>query len=686
MFGLVSGHRRRRGHVIPGVAAEPVAPSGVPAVARQRSAHGLTSAFALLILAVVGGLAFGVASQPTQRYLYSAVPAVTFTLLGGILTARRPRNPVSWLFVAIGLSHALEALGARFVSFRPLGWVSQWIFVFSLGLLPFTLLLFPDGRLASRRWRPVAWVAAAGLVIAAGGLSAAAWEVPSLGIDRDALLVTRPAVMAEVGLFGMVLVLTSTAAAILSLVVRWRRAGGDTRQQLKWLAAGAVLLLVSCVLDAVFFVPGVWAVSATAVPAVAAVAILKYRLYDIDLFLNRSLVYVTLTVLIVGGYTGIVRVLSGVLTAQIHVAPELVATGLLAVVFQPVREWVQRGANRLLYGDRYDPYAVVSRLGRNLEAVDPAAVLPQVAETVAEALHLPYVGIELTDGEDARVVASHGRRVIAAEALPMTYQGQVVGRLLVSPRSATQGFTAEERGLLEDLARHAGVAAHAVRLTADLQRSRQRLVRSQEEERRRLRRDLHDGLGPAMAGMTMQIGAARALLRIDADRVDDALGRLETDLEMCMVEVRRLVDDLRPPTLDQLGLVAAIHERTSAFDTGKGGSGLAVEVSAPDDLGELPAAVEVAAYRIVTEAVTNAVRHAGASRCEVRLTAPPDKMALVVEVIDDGIGLPDQHQAGVGLRSMRERAEELGGAFAAQRLPAPAGGTRIHAELPLGER
>ncbi|MGH8898003.1 MAG: sensor histidine kinase [Egibacteraceae bacterium] len=239
----------------------------------------------------------------------------------------------------------------------------------------------------------------------------------------------------------------------------------------------------------------------------------------------------------------------------------------------------------------------------------------------------------------------------------MTYQGQVVGRLLVAPRAPSQPFTTAERGLLQDLAR------------------------AREEERHRLRRDLHDGLGPALAGMTMQVGAARARLAADGGQVDEVFGQLEQQLQACVSEVRRLLDDRRPPALDQRGLVDAIRHGLRAFTAAGGGSAPTISVNAPDDLGELPAAVEVAAYRIATEAVTNTVRHAAASRCDVRLTL---NGGLAVEVTDNGVGLPEGYQAGVGLASMRERAEELGGALLAQLLPE--GGTRICAKLPLAHQ
>lgn len=627
----------------------------------------------LLLVAIVVGQVSNIAPAPNGPvgfFDFPVVAAMTFTLVGGLVVPHQPHNPIGWLFVAIGLSSALGVLAASFSGYRLLAWMSTWSPAVSYGLLPLALLVFPDGHLPSRTWRPVAWVAVVFLGVTVVGLSVAAWDDPALLRRTDIMLWLN-----RVGLLGII---ASMIAAVGSLGARWRHADGDTRQQLKWLGLGAAFIPVGIVLQ-LLSVPGMWLLAATTVPAAAAVAILKHRLYHIDLFLNRSLVYATLTLLVVGGYVGIVALLSTVFPTGSE-WQRVVATGAIAMLFGPLRERVQHGVNRLLYGDRDDPYGVVSQLGRRLEqAVDPTAVLPQVAETVADALRLPYAAIELTDGANGkRLVARHGRRVGRPEAFVMTYQGHVVGRLLVTPRSPSQPFTTVERSLLEDLARQAGLAAHAVGLTADLQRSRERLVRSREEERRLLRRDLHDGLGPALAGMTMQVGAARALLADDPKQVEGVLGELEQQLQTCIREIRRLLDDLRPSVLDRLGLIGAIRHRSNAFTVGPGGSAIEITVITPDDLGELPAAVEVAAYRIATEAITNTVRHAAASHCNVRLTL---ERGLLVEVTDNGIGLPDRYQTGMGLISMRERTEELGGTFTAQRLPD--GGSRVRALLPL---
>jgi two-component system NarL family sensor kinase len=627
----------------------------------------------LVTLAVAAGLVLGLADGSVTFYAFHVAAAPTFTVLGGLILPRRRGHPIGWLFVAVGLSSALMLLAGSFSSYRVIAWVQQWSLPIAPGLLPLVFLLFPNGHLPSRAWRPVVWATAAGLTVSVVALAWAGWRAPRVLLDLDTPAPTQVELALRAAAVGLLVVVLSSAAAVGSLVPRWRSADWETRHQVKALALGASTIPVGLVVDFFFGLPVVWLSLGVVVPAAVTAAILKYRLYDIDLVLNRSLVYATLTVLVIGAYGALVTMVAPLLGGPGGRA-SLTATVVVALLFQPARAQVQRGVNRLLYGDRDDPYAVVTRLSRQLEqATDPHTVLPRVARTVAEALQLPYAAIELTGGE---TVASYGRPGVEPVAFPMTHQGRTVGRLLAGPRSAGQPFTTAESRLLQDLAAHASLAAHTVRLTSDLQRSRERLIHSREEERRRLRRELHDGLGPALAGLIMQTGAARTLLPADAGKVDATLGELERQLQASVIEVRRIVDDLRPPVLEQLGLVGAIRARADTF-LAPGTPRLQIAVD-PQDLKELPAAVEVATYRIVTEAITNAVRHANAKRCDVRLTMAT---MMTLEVSDDGIGQPEDYQPGVGLASMRERAEELGGTFTLTR-PAT-GGTRIRVELPL---
>ena len=252
----------------------------------------------------------------------------------------------------------------------------------------------------------------------------------------------------------------------------------------------------------------------------------------------------------------------------------------------------------------------------------------------------------------------------------------MVGHLVLASRSGEAQLTRADRQLLEDMARHAGVIVHAVHLTADLRRSRERLVLAREEERRRLRRDLHDGLGPTLAGLTLTLAAAREYLPRDPTATDTLLQELAKQVQGAVTDIRRLVYELRPPTLDDLGLIGALRDQAARYAHG----GLQIAVEAPDALDPLPAAVEVAAYRIGMEALTNVVRHAHAHICT--LTVQRDSN-LVLTISDDGCGLPVAPVLGIGVRSMRERAEELGGSCTIE--ARPEGGTLVVACLPLME-
>jgi signal transduction histidine kinase len=420
-------------------------------------------------------------------------------------------------------------------------------------------------------------------------------------------------------------------------------------------------------------------------PIFTGIAIVRHRLYDIDLIINRTLVYGALTASVVGIYVLVVGYLGTLFRTDDHLLISLLATGLVAVLFAPLRERLQRAVNRLMYGERDDPYAVVSRLGERLEAtLAPEDVLSTIVQTVREALKLPYAAIALPrDPNGFEVVATSGEEPPADPlVLPLSYGGESVGELLLTPRAPGESFSAADRRLLDGLAHHAGVAVHGVRVMADLRRSRERLVLAREEERRRLRRDLHDELAPTLAALGLSAATVGELIPTDPKGAAFANEKLQTVIRATVGDVRRLVYDLRPPALDELGLIEAIRERASRYGAQEGG--VRVTVEAPDELPHLPAAVEVAAYRIVQEALTNVSRHARASACTVRLacTESPSR-ALTVEVTDDGVGLPERPKGGVGLHSMRERAAELGGECEVVR--SWPSGTRVFARLPFRE-
>jgi signal transduction histidine kinase len=416
----------------------------------------------------------------------------------------------------------------------------------------------------------------------------------------------------------------------------------------------------------------------TLVPLSLATAVLWYGLFDVDALIGRTLVYGALTACIVAIYILVVGYLSSLFRTDDNLLISLLATGAVAALFQPLRQRLQRAVNRLLYGQRDEPYTVLSDLGRRLDASgDPAAMLPAVVETVARALKLPYAAIRVEQGGQLAEVAATGRLAGQPVCLPLEHQGVPTGELVLGRRGRGEPFGAADRRLLDDLARQAAAAVHAVRLTADLQRSRQQLVSAREEERRRLRRDLHDGLGPTLAALGLKLETARNRLRHDPQAAA-LLSDLAERTQAAVADIRRLVYALRPPALDELGLVGALRRVASSGEV-QAADSLRVVVEAAEPLPPLPAAVEVAAYRIAQEAFTNVVRHAHARACTIRVQLASAALWLSVE--DDGAGLPTTPPAGVGLSSMRERAEELGGTFTIG--PRLGGGTAVRVVLPL---
>jgi signal transduction histidine kinase len=415
------------------------------------------------------------------------------------------------------------------------------------------------------------------------------------------------------------------------------------------------------------------------VPLTLGLAILHYRLWDIDVVVNRTLVYGTLTAGLVGLYLLVVNGFGALVQARIHLPISLLATALVAVLFAPLRGRLQSAVNRLMYGERDDPYRVLIRLGERVgAALTPEAVLPTIAETVAHAMKSPYAAITLRQADVPATSSSQGAFSATSLRLPLEYRGETVGELLVAPRGPGEDFSPADRGQLEDLARQIGPVAHAVRLTADLQLSRERLVTAREEERRRLRRDLHDGLGPQLAALTLKIETIRN--RFAKDRgLDAALVDLTERTQTALSDIRSLVYALRPPALDELGLLAAVQQGAEQYSQ-HGDTGIHITVHPPESLPPLPAAVEVAAYRIVQEALANVVRHSGACTCRISVSLDSLHHVLRLEIVDDGRGLPVPHRTGVGLVSMRERAEELGGFWSVA--SPPCGGTIVTVELP----
>ncbi len=630
----------------------------------------LTPAQVLGGIEAPGSSLSGYASFATGAYLLTY--SLTW-LTAAALVWRKPTQRAA-VFGAFALSAAatgtLAQATARNVPFLQLP--AQLIhFGLLVTLLPFFGLI-PDGhfRPAWLRWIALAIVPAAALV---------AFDV----VGEAAAIVLNVVI---------------TALILGSLIYRYRSLPASSQQeQVTWALAAAILLTSAPWV-------GSWSFSLETVPTdlfavklfgtfllvgaltCLAVAFLSDELFRVDVVLSRALVYSLLSLFVVAGYVLVVGSLSLIFQASGSLWLSLVATGLVAALFQPVREQVQRFVNQLLYGERAEPYKVIAALGQRLEATFASdAVLPTIAQVVQESLQLPYAAIALEQNGASEVAAAAGAPLGEPISFALTYQGALVGHLLVTPRRGDAALDTADRALLADLAQQAGLAVHGVRLTAELrqmantlQQSRERLVLALEEERRRLRRDLHDDLAPTLVGLSLRAGTIGDLIETDPAKARMLAENLDNAIRDAVGNIRRLVYDLRPPALDNLGLLAAIRERAREYSTTQG---LQVEVDAPDTLPHLSAAVEVAAYRIVQEGLLNVVKHAQAHTCHIAITLGD---GLTIEIMDDGIGLPASRTSGVGLRSIRERAEELRGTC--EITQSSERGTRIAVCLPIESR
>jgi signal transduction histidine kinase len=585
------------------------------------------------------------------------------------------------LVYAIGFAGPLEAL----ISIWPA--LDDSIYALVAGTLvgPMSIALFtllPDGRFVPDWSR---WLIPASVLIIPFAFS---YSNPQAKTGNSALV-----------WIGSSLALVILVASLYAQVYRYRKVSSHTqKQQTKWLIYGLSLWLLFMLISTIPYMvilnlpPGsslpwwvplsemLWFGSLMFLPLSLTIAVMRYHLYGIDILINRTLLFGTLTAIIVALYVLVVGGLGVLFHSNSNLLVALTATGLIAVLFQPLRQRLQHGINKMMYGERDDPVTVFARMGQLVEATSsPKAMLSGLVETIAQTLKLPYAGIELGIGDQSEVVAVYGTPIGKPVRFPLVYQSLTIGNLAVSPRVASEEFNRKDLSLLENIARQTGAAAYSVQLTEKLQRSRVQLVTAREEERRRIRRDLHDELGPQLASQTLIIEALEKRLQNDPDSAYQLLEQLKKYSQSAVKDIRRLVYDLRPPALDDLGLVNALREILATYNQ----SGLECSIEAPEPLPTLPAAVEVAVYRIIQEAATNVMRHAGAQHCVARIeidkTASRSNLQLTIE--DDGKGIPAERNAGIGLNSMQERALELGGKCWVERLPN--GGTRVCALLPL---
>jgi signal transduction histidine kinase len=651
---------------------------------RERTATLAWFLVALLLACSAAGVGTSIALRHDTHS--SAGDAVLSVAVVVVVVAARPSHRIGWLLLAGGAAWAVGnagvdvaehgaanpdsvpgvsafALGGGVV--RDVGW-----YAVILGLP----ILFPTGRVASPRWR---WLTRALVVIMAASavdtlvapganLMIHGWDNP-LELSGWLSFVDPVAFM-----LSLPLALVVAVGALFELRDRWRRGAELERQQLLLFAMAAGLPVLA---GPISFIPGApdWVFSVAVLPLPVAVgfAVLARGLYDLRTAANRTVVWVVLSALVAGVYAAVIAALGGALDFGTAAWLPALAVGVVAVSFAPLRDALQRGVNRVLFGRWDEPYEVLARIGQRLEATGDVRRLLADAASELSALGLRHVRIEDAHGH---VVASSPDADVAqpdvVDEIPLLVYGERVGTLRFE--SPATPLRPSDRRLLEDLAVHLGGVLHDHRLTGELQRALERVVLAREEERRRLRRDLHDGLGPALAGHLLRLDVIARELP-PGSRALELVDALRDDIRATVMDVRRVVEGLRPPALDELGLAGAVEQAVHRIAAD---GHLRVEVQiAP--LPPLPAATEVAAFRIVTEAVANVVRHARASMCRVALEASGGALRLCVE--DDGIGLAAAASGGNGLHTMRERAEEMGGSLRVTTRD----GTSVVAELPV---
>ncbi|MET1044427.1 MAG: histidine kinase [Microbacteriaceae bacterium] len=624
------------------------------------------------------------------------LPGIALAATGAILLWQLPWHPIACILLFFGLAQTFFGFCAGWVNIAAVAWRDAPFVEFALLAItqvswltllavPLVLVLFPDGRWPGRRPLRVVAVLAIALAVTPALILFASPPTESrktFGDPDPRVLrwaqwdtgITLPeGVWPTIAVIGVACMLTGVLLAAVVLAGRFAGADREERQQLRWLVWGGALfsggLVIGYLILPYYVGQGLIVLGTIVTCGAILVAVTRYRLYSIDRLISWTVVYAILigSVLVVDVL--LLAVVGRLIGEQLTTAASLV---IVFAMYAPLRERLLGAVSRLVNGRRGDPYGVMSSLSLRLEdAVDPDDQLMHIARSLARAFASPFVRVTVDQPDGRHLVATHGERTGQVESMPLTYRGDGIGRLdMAAGRRPTMSPRDEQ--LLADLVRQAAAAVRATAQSGELQAIREQLVRAREEERLRLRRDLHDGLGPALAGVGLRLQAAQNLLVRDPAGAAALLESAASDVSDAVSDIRRLTHDLRPPALDDLGLVRSAAQQCERF-------GAVLDVHDVPEL--LPPAVEVAAFRVIGEALTNASRHAAATTVSVSLRGQPG--ALVVEVADDGSGIRDDAISGVGLHSMHERAEELGGSLSVT--ARPGGGTLVRAQLPMVE-
>jgi signal transduction histidine kinase len=648
--------------------------------------------------------------------VFANVANLAVSLVGFVLASKRPANRLGWLFLAAGLAvgvsgfstqyaqHALVATPGSWPAGRAAAWFANWIWAIAFAMLAFVFLLFPTGRLPSPRWRVAAWSVAGAYALAVADLIVNAtriWQDPFSSYVQSA----NPTDVRA----AFILMIAGLAVGVVAVVVRFVRSAGEERLQLKWFAAAALLVIAtlapSFLTDAVIFGP-LSNLALLCLWVAIAFAVLKYRLYDIDIVISKAVLYGSLAVFITAVYAGLVVGVGALAGGRDSPLVAALAAAVVAVAFQPVRQRAGRLANRVVYGRRATPYQVLSdfaqRIGVTYAAED---VLPQMAQIVAAGTGAERVVVWLRADDELRPGASSDggtaapppagalpvdappadrlppdRLQVDGEAMPpvpgvdlsvpVLHQGELLGAISVQmPKDEPLRPSGEQ--LVADVASQAGLVLSNAALVGDLRASRQRLVTAQDEARRRLERNIHDGAQQDLVALGIKIRLAGLTVDEDPAEAKEMLGELQADASGALENLRDLARGIYPPLLADLGLVAALNAQADK-------SPVPVTVDA-DGIGRFGQDTEAAVYFCCLEALQNIAKYAEASSARICLRAQNGTLRFTVS--DDGVGYDARHTPlGSGQRNMADRLAALGGRLEVR--SAPGQGTTITAQLP----
>lgn len=691
--------------------------------------------FGLILLETAAGILFAILDaqrangRPGTELLTDlpfVIAFIAFPVVGYVLATRRPENAISWLLLGIGVAIGTDGLLGSYAAFafhggpggRSLGTVlaaiqsPMWVPI----VVPpatFLILLFPNGHLPSPRWRWFARVLGSalalvffGFMFAPGKLdggAAAGLENP-LGVEW-----LRPVAAFGLGLIALLPI--GIVASLWSLVRRFRRSTGVERLQLRWLVTAAAMVAgLYAIALPIGLVAGwegtgdpswvsvlqtVVVASFALIPIAIGVSVLRYRLFDIDVVINRALLFGALAIFITAVYVAIVVGVGALAGSRANPVLSAAAAAVVAIAFQPARRRAQRLADRLVYGKRATPYEVLSEFSERIgTAYANDELLPRMARTLADGTAASRVDVWVRIGDQLRpeatwpndaepalpmpAASAEGPASPSSILVPVRHHGEVLGALSISKKPGESVTPTEER-LVRDLAAQAGLVMRNVALTErlmdnieQLRASRQRLVTAQDEERRKIERNLHDGAQQQIVALTVKLRLLEQLIERDTQKAKSIAVSLQTDATEALQELRDLARGIYPPLLADQGLVAALESQARR-------SVVPVTIEA-DGIGRYPREVEAAVYFSCLEALQNVAKYADASRATLRLSDGDGRLRF--EVTDDGVGFEvDGTTFGTGLQGIADRISAIGGEAKIQ--STPGAGTSVTGELPI---